>query len=53
MRGQLCDDINRRFWRARLRLMQAFDNRKEQIERDHAKLSPAKFLSKYESWRFL
>jgi hypothetical protein len=53
LRGQLCDDINRRFWRARLRIMRAFEGRKEQVERDFAKLSPEQFLAKYDGWRFL
>jgi hypothetical protein len=53
LRGQLCDDINRRFWRARQRLMRAFEDRKEQVERDHDKLSPEAFLEKYEDWKFL
>lgn len=53
VRGQVCDDINRRFWRARQRLMRAFDDRKEQVERDYSKLGPAEFLAKYERWRFL
>ena len=53
VRGQICDDINRRFWRARQRLLRAFDDRKEQVERDFAKLPSADFLAKYEGWRFL
>jgi hypothetical protein len=53
LRGQLCDDINRRFWRARRRLIQAFEGRKERIERDYSKLSPAEFLAMYDDWRFL
>lgn len=53
LRGQLCDDINRRFWRARLRLVRAFEDRKEQIQRDHEKLSAEAFLDKYNGWKFL
>jgi hypothetical protein len=53
LRGQVCDDINRRFWRARLRLMRAFDDRKEQVERDFDKLTPEQFLERYNGWRFL
>lgn len=52
LRGQICDDVNRRFWRARQRLVRAFEDRKEQVQRDHEKLSAAEFLAKYEGWRF-
>lgn len=53
LRGQVCDDINRRFWRARQRLMAAFEDRKEQIQRDHEALSADAFLAKYNGWKFL
>jgi hypothetical protein len=53
LRGQVCDDVNRRFWRARQRLLRAFEDRKEQVQRDHEKLSPEQFLAKYSEWRFL
>jgi hypothetical protein len=53
LRGQVQDDNSRRFWRARQRLLRAFDNRKEEIERDYQRLSDADFLAKYEGWRFL
>ena len=53
LRGQICDDINRRFWRARQRLVRAFDDRKEQVERDFDKLSADQFLAKYNGHRFL
>lgn len=53
LRGQICDDINRRFWRARQRIMSAFDDRKQRMERDYEKLSAAEFLDKYNGWRFL
>jgi hypothetical protein len=53
LRGQICDDVNRRFWRARQRLVRAFEDRKEQVQRDHEKLSSEAFLAKYSDWRFL
>ena len=53
LRGQICDDINRRFWRARSRIMRAFDDRKEQVTRDFDKLTAEQFLAKYNGWRFL
>jgi hypothetical protein len=53
LRQQICDDANRRFWRARLRLARAFENRKDQVQRDHEKLSAEQFLAKYNGWRFL
>ena len=53
LRQQICDDANRRFWRARKRLADAFENRKDQIQRDHEKLSAEAFLVKYEGHRFL
>lgn len=53
LRGQICDDINRRFWRARARIMRAFDDRKEQVARDFDKMSAEQFLEKYNGWRFL
>ena len=52
LRGQLCDDINRRFWRARHRLLRAFSDRKDQVRRDHDKLPADAFLAKYAGWRF-
>jgi hypothetical protein len=53
LRGHLCDDLNRRFWRGRSRLASVIEDRKDQIQRDSEKLSPEAFLAKYESWRFL
>lgn len=53
LRGQLCDDVNRRFWRARLKLANMIENRKDQIHSDHLNLSPDEFLAKYRDWRFL
>ena len=53
LRGQICDDVNRRFWRARQRIMTAFEDRKEQVQRDHEKLSAEAFLAKYNGWKFL
>jgi hypothetical protein len=53
LRGQLCDDLNRRFWRGRQRLASAIEDRKERVERDADKLSPQAFLEKYRGWRFL
>jgi hypothetical protein len=53
LRGQICDDVNRRFWRARQRLVRAFEDRKERVQRDHEKLSAEAFLAKYSDWRFL
>lgn len=53
LRGQLCDDVNCRYRRASARLMRVMEDRKQQIERDREKLSPADFLAKYSGWRFL
>jgi hypothetical protein len=53
LRGQICDDINRRFWRARSRIISAFEDRKEQVARDFDKLSPEQFLDRYNGWKFL
>jgi hypothetical protein len=53
LRGQVCDDLNRRFWRARKRLTDGIENRKDQVQRDSEKLSPEAFLAKYHNWRFL
>ena len=52
LRGQLCDNINRRFWRARQRLVRAFEDRKDQVQRDHEKLTAEEFLERYDDWRF-
>jgi hypothetical protein len=53
LRGQVCDDVNRRFWRARQRLVRSFEGRKDQVQRDFDKLSAPDFLAKYEGWKFL
>lgn len=53
LRGQVCDDLNRRFWRARQRLMSASEDRKDKIQRDFEKLPAEAFLAKYNGWRFL
>lgn len=53
LRQQICDDVNRRFWRARQRLVRSFEGRKDQVQRDFEKLSAADFLAKYEGHRFL
>lgn len=52
LRGQVQDDINRRFWRARQRLLRAFEDRKEQVEHDFEKLPADAFLAKYNGWKF-
>jgi hypothetical protein len=53
LRGQICDDINRRFWRARSRIISAFEDRKEQVARDFDKLTADAFMAKYSEWKFL
>jgi hypothetical protein len=53
LRGQICDDLNRRFWRGRQRLMAAIDGRKDQIQHDAERLTPEAFVAKYRNWRFL
>lgn len=53
LRGQLCDDLNRRFWRARKRLADSIENRKEQVQRDIEHMPAEAFLTKYQGWRFL
>lgn len=53
LRGQICDDLNRRFWRGRTRLAAAIEDRKDAIQRDAERLSADAFLTKYRSWRFL
>jgi hypothetical protein len=53
LRGQLCDDLNRRFWRGRTKLAQIIEDRKEAIAHDAEHLSPEAFLAKYGNWRFL
>jgi hypothetical protein len=53
LRGQVCDDLNRRFWRARQRLLRAFDDRKQSVAQDYDKLTAEAFLAKYGDWRFL
>lgn len=53
LRGQVCDDVNRRFWRARTRLMRGIEDRKDTIQRDYDRMSAEAFLAKYNDWRFL
>lgn len=52
LRGQIADDINRRFWKARRDLLRDFDGRKQAVERDYARLSADEFLAKHRDWEF-
>lgn len=52
LRGQIQDDLNRRYWTERKQLMSKFEDRKEAVERDYARLSTTDFLAKYLDWNF-
>jgi hypothetical protein len=52
LRGQVCDDLNRRFWRSRKRLAEIIDDRKDAVQHDFERLNPRDFLAKYNGWKF-
>ena len=51
-RGQIADDINRKFWIARGALQRDFEDHKAEVERDYSRLSADDFLAKYRGWNF-
>jgi hypothetical protein len=53
LRGQLCDDVNRRYWAARKQIMADFEDEKARVESDYNRMSSADFLAKYRDWKFL